>query len=104
MFSHQCSVIAKSPLPKDATPTPCQRQKTLTPETPFFGVVAVLRGPLFVNTCGHAIGSCAQDFALILCFEGWGRAGMTRGTKVEWECETDFLWWKNAVFLGWWGA
>ena len=35
---------------------------------------------------------------------GGGRAGMTRGTKVEWECETDFLWRKNAVFLGWWGA
>ncbi|MEY4186197.1 MAG: hypothetical protein RIT02_1231 [Planctomycetota bacterium] len=57
-------------LPKDATPTPCQRQKTLTPEPPpFFGVVAVLRGPLFVNTCGHAIGRCAQDFALILFHE-----------------------------------
>jgi hypothetical protein len=37
-------------------------------------------------------------------FKGWGRAGMPRGTKVEWECERDFLWWKNAVFLGWWGA
>ena len=31
-------------------------------------------------------------------------SGMTRGTKVGWECETDFLWLKKAVFLGWWGA
>jgi len=32
---------------------------------PFFGIVAVLRGSLFVNTCGNAIGSYAQDFVLI---------------------------------------
>jgi len=36
--------------------------------THFFRVVAVLRGPLFVNTCGNAINSCAQDFPLIQSF------------------------------------
>ncbi len=42
-----------------------------------------------------------EDTEVITCV---ARAFLTRGTKVEWECETDFLWRKNAVFLGWWGA
>jgi hypothetical protein len=33
-----------------------------------------------------------------------GRAGMTRGTKVGWGYQPNFLRLKNAVFLGWWGA
>ena len=32
-------------------------------------------------------------------FRGWGRAGMTRGTKVVWGYQPDFLRLKNAVFL-----
>jgi len=47
----------------------------MAPETPFFGGVAVLRGPLFVNTCGNAIGSCAPDFALIR--KNWPRLPTT---------------------------
>jgi hypothetical protein len=38
---------------------------------PVFGVVPVLRGLLFVNICGDAICSRAQDFALIFFFGFW---------------------------------
>jgi hypothetical protein len=67
-------------------------------------VVSVLRGALFVNSCGTAICRCAYDFALIDVFGEFGRARMTRGTKVGWGVKADFLRWKNAVFWGWRGA
>ena len=51
VLSNQCSVIAKGKNPDAGTPLST--------------VVAILRGPLVVNTSGNAIGSPAQDFALI---------------------------------------
>ncbi|MEY4185646.1 MAG: hypothetical protein RIT02_680, partial [Planctomycetota bacterium] len=36
---------------------------------PFFRVVSVLRGPLFVNTCDYAIGSDLHNFELVRNFQ-----------------------------------